>query len=283
VDVSDIHAGHKYGLMNPETVLDHTDEEGNWLDDYNPPMTKIQDYLWECYDGWIEQTRLLADKRRVVLLINGDMTTGDKHDDELVSNRMADQIIIAKYCIEPWTGLAGLSDMRFIKGTGAHTFGFGSSEILMAEFMKAGYPHITSRVADHELITMEDGMTIDVSHHGPPPGSRKWLDGNEARYYLRSLMLTELQDGKEPPKLVLRAHYHTYIREQVNMEWCGKQFTSTIVLSPSMTFINNYARKQQRSPSRITHGIIVFEIHDGELLKVIPMKKTIDIRSKEIL
>jgi len=63
----------------------------------------------------------------------------------------------------------------------------------------------------------------------------------------------------------------------------GNRYKSTLVITPSLAFIDNHTRQTVRSPSRITHGISVAEIVDGELLRNIPLEKTIDIRSKEVL
>lgn len=279
---SDLHGGHRHGLLNPATVLHEYDEEGEVVDDYHPPLNPVQKYLWKQYTGWIEEIGELAGKSRVVVSMNGDMTAGDKHKDLLVSDRMSDQVIIARYNLEPWFKLKTMKDIRIVKGTGAHNFGEGSSELILGELARAFHPKADVRVSDHALPTI-DGMTVDISHHGPPPGSRIWLKGNEARYYLRSLMMDEFSAGNIPPRLVFRGHYHRYVKETIDIEWGGEFHTSTIIITPSFSFPNGYARQVVRSPSRVTHGMVVCEIVDGELLRVIPLIKTLDIRTKEIL
>jgi hypothetical protein len=87
---SDLHGGHRHGLLNPETVLHEYDEEGNVVDDYNPPLTPVQKYLWKTYTAQIEEIGELAGKSRVIVALNGDMTAGDKHKDLLVSDRLGD-------------------------------------------------------------------------------------------------------------------------------------------------------------------------------------------------
>lgn len=279
---SDLHGGHRHGLLNPETILHEYDEDGNVVDDYHPPLTPVQKYLWKTYLSQIEEIGELAGKSRVILSLNGDMTAGDKHKDLLVSDRMGDQIIIARYNMEPWFKLKTLQAVRVVKGTGAHNFGEGSSELIMAELSRAFHPKVNIRVSDHALPDI-DGMTVDISHHGPPPGSRNWLTGNEVRYYLRSLMMDEFQAGNIPPRLLFRGHYHQYVQETLTIEWGGRYHTSTLVITPSFTFPNGYTRQRVKSPPRVTHGMVVTEIVDGEPLRIIPLKKTLDIRTKEIL
>jgi len=72
------------------------------------------------------------------------------------------------------------------------------------------------KMCQHGLLDI-DGVTIDYAHHGPFPGSRSWLKGNIARYYLRDLMMREIMNGNSPPKLVVRAHYHTPVEEYLKI------------------------------------------------------------------
>lgn len=278
---SDPHGGHRHGLMNPDTVLEETDKEGNPLGDYHPPMTPIQEYLWEQNIKWVTEVKAIAGTDPLYVIANGDLTAGNKYPQLLVSTRIADQFIIAAANFHPWYALKPRA-VRIIKGTGAHVFNQGTSEIVISVLMKAAYPDIDTKVMDHGLFTIE-GIGVDVSHHGPPPGSRKWLEGNEARYYLRSAMLDEITAGKIPPRIYYRAHYHQEVEETLIVKGNGNRYKSTLIITPSLAFIDNHARQTVRSPSRITHGMSVAEIVDGELLRNIPLSKTIDIRSREVL
>ena len=278
---SDQHGGHRYGLLNPETILDEIDWEGNIIRNYHPELTPIQRYLYKIYIEQIQAIQEYARGDEVIVILNGDMTAGNKYKQRLVSDRIADQITIGCFNAEPWYALKPKA-VRFLKGTGAHVFDNGTSEILIAQYLQAAHPETSTKVADHSLLTI-NGIDIDISHHGPPPGSRKWLEGNEARYYLRSLMMDEITAGKAPPRLVIRAHYHTEIEETVIIKSNGNRWKSTLVITPSFTFIDDYARKAVKSPSRITHGMLVVEIVDGEILRLVPLTKTIDIRTKETI
>jgi hypothetical protein len=278
---SDLHGGHRHGLLNPETLLDEIDEKGNVIEQYHPPLNKIQEYLWEKYTGWISEAFDYAKRDEVVFVLNGDLTAGNKYKQLLVSDRLADQIIIGEANAAPIYARKPKA-VRLIKGTGAHVFDNGSAEILIATLLKADYPKISTRVYDHALMEI-GGVDVDISHHGPPTGPREWLKGNEARYYLRSLMLQEIVAGNIPPRLIFRGHYHEYIEEVLKIKHNGEWYASTLVITPSLTFITDYARMVMRSPNRVTHGIVLAEIVDGELLRVVPMLKTVDIRSKESL
>ena len=278
---SDLHGGHRYGLLNPETLLDEIDENGEVVGDYHPELNRIQKYLWKMYTSQIKAIGEYARGDDVIVVLNGDLTAGNKHAQMLVSDRIADQIIIGEYNAYPWYDIKPRA-VRLIKGTGAHNFNFGTSEVLISKLLTATYPETSTKVSDHSLLTMA-GMDVDISHHGPPPGSREWLKGNEARYYLRSLMMQEIVAGKKPPRLVVRGHYHEDIEEMLIVKANGNRFKSTLIITPSFTFIDEYARKVARSPSRITHGMIMIEIVDGEILRSVPMTKTLDIRTHEVI
>ena len=279
VVLSDTHGGHRHGLLNPDTVLEETDEEGNIIKDYHPQVTRIQDYLWEQYIKWTAEIKSIAGTDPLYIAFNGDVTCGDKYPQLRVSDREADQFIIAEANFWPLYDLHPRA-VRIIKGTGAHVFNQGTSEILVTALLRVRYPDVDTAVKDHSLINFH-GVDTDISHHGPPPGSRKWLEGNEARYYLRSAMMDEITAGKAPPKIYYRAHYHQSVEESLIIRGNGNRYKSTIIITPSLAFIDNHARQTVRSPSRITHGMSVAEIVDGELLRNIPLERTIDIRSHE--
>jgi len=279
VVASDLHGGHRYGLLSPDTVLDEINEDGEKIGDYHPELNRIQKYLWEMYLSQIKAIKEYAKEDDIVVVLNGDMTAGMKYPQMLVSDRLADQIIIGMYNALPWCEIKPRA-LRLIKGTGAHTFNQGSSEILITKLLQASCPGVDIAVSDHSLINMA-GIDVDVSHHGPFVGSRAWLKGNVARYYLQSAMIDEITAGRVPPKLYIRSHYHEEIEEVVTIKANGHRYKSTIVVTPSYTFIDDHARQSARSPSRITHGMIMAEIVEGEILRCVPMTKTIDIRTKE--
>jgi hypothetical protein len=279
VVLSDLHGGHRHGLLNPATVLDEINEEGEIIGDYHPQMTRIQEYLWEEYTKGVATIKEIAGDDPLYVVINGDLTAGNKYPQLLVSDRLADQFIIATANCHPWYALKPKA-VRIIKGTGAHVFNQGTSEIVVSTLLQAAYPDVSTKVMDHGLFTIE-GIDIDVSHHGPVAGSRVWLKGNEARYYLRSAMMEEIVAGKVPPRLYCRGHYHEEVEETLIIKANGNRYKSTIVVTPSFAFIDSHARQTVKSPARISHGMFAVEIVNGELLRTIPITRTLDIRSKE--
>lgn len=168
--VADIHCGSSLALMNPETLIMQEAKNGQIIP-LQPKLTEGQQYLWECYEADMKRVRKLAGKSEIMLIVNGDSTQGVKHPSMLVSNRISDQIVIARYALQPWFGLENLKAARIVVGTGAHNFLEGSADILIVEQLKAMYPEKNIANLYHGLLDV-GGYEIDYAHHGPYPGSR---------------------------------------------------------------------------------------------------------------
>jgi hypothetical protein len=281
VTMADPHSGHRYGLLNPNTILHEMDEKGEEMKEYHPPLNKIQEYIWDLYLQWIKEIGQFANGDEIIVAVDGDLTAGNKHSSRLVSQRLADQIEIGASSLRPWYSIKPRA-IKIIKGTGAHTFEFGSSEIIITKQLQTEFPEVPINFSNHALAKI-NGMDADISHHGPTAGRRFWLKGNEARYYLRSEMEIEIAAGKVPPRLYVRAHYHDDVEETLIIKANGHRYKSTLVILPSLCYIDDYADQAAKSPSRITHGLYVHEVIDGDLFRVVPLTRTIDIRSRDEL
>ena len=277
--LSDTHGGHKLGLLSPETVIYDEDESGN-LRPYTPDLMAMQRYLWELYTGHIKSVRELAGRDEIIVVHNGDVTQGLKYPEHLVSTRLSDQVLIGFCNLKPWLELRNVRTVRVVKGTASHVLGEGSSEILIARMLAQAYPNKDVQALYHGLLDV-GGVTFDCAHHGPFPGSRNWLKGNVARYYLRSLMLDDVLHGRDPPRVVARAHYHVYVRETLRLEVEGQEHASDLIITPSYCGVGDHGRRVTRSTSLQTHGLVACEVVGGELRDVHPFKETLDLRTYE--
>lgn len=280
-DISDTHGGHKAGLLNPDTVLFDENERGD-LVPWKPQLMHIQLYLWRCYLDDRDSVVKLAGDDEIILIHNGDLTQGVTYPEHLVSTRRYDQIEIAFNNLIPWLELPNVRTVRIVKGTGVHVLGEGSTEMIVARMLQERYKGKDIEALYHGLLDV-DRVSIDAAHHGPFPGSRAWLKGNSARYYLRDLMMAEVMDGNAPPRVVLRAHYHDWIHEYLEVQGQGRTYASDLIITPSYCGVGDHARKSMRSINRQTHGMVALEIVDGELAGIHPFKRTLDLRTKERL
>ena len=278
---SDKHGGHELGLLNPETVLEYEDKEGN-IKKWTPSLKPFQEYLWEQHEKHVKETQKLAGRDEIIVFDNGDLTAGNKYPHEQVSTRISDQFDIATYNLYPWLDLKNVKTVRITKGTGAHTFGEGSSEIIVQRRLKERYPKKDIRTIYHGLAKI-NGVTIDYSHHGPGTGSRNWLKGNEVRYYMKSLIEDEIDLGNTPPDLILRGHFHEYIEEYYVKLFMGKRYKVQMNILPSYCGIDDHARQITKSKYILQHGMVCYEIIDGKIHDTHPFFETIDIRTHEVL
>ena len=144
------------------------------------------------------------------------------------------------------------------------------------------YPKKNIRTIYHGLAKI-GGATFDYSHKGPGTGIRNWLKGNVARYYLRSLMEDEFDDGNAPPDVVLRGHFHDFVLETLTKYHRDIYYTSRIVVLPSYCMMDDFARQATRSASKIRFGMVAFEIVDSRIKDVLPLIERTDLRTKENL
>lgn len=273
---SDTHGGHKLGLCNPGVVLEN-DEGGV----EKVSLGVYQDYIWRLREWYIQKCMELVGNRRVIYFHGGDCTQGLRFFDGLMTTRLSDQFEIAQKNMEPVIDRTGTDTIRIISGTSVHSFGEGSAERMVARYLRAKYPDKDIKSVPHALMRVED-VVIDFSHHGPGAGIRRWTRGNQARYYLKSLMMQEYADGRKPARLYIRGHYHTFVHETNREMFNGRCYESDIIVLPSWCGMTEHARKATHSQHIVENGLLLLLI-DGEDVKVIPMVKTLDARVTEEL
>lgn len=279
--LADTHAGSDLGLLSPDTQLDIELPDGQIVKrtlELNP----VQMYLNKVFEWLLEVAAKFAAGDEILFIHDGDLTQGNRHGSLISPSETVQETIAFKNMSRILDALPTCRTARILKGTGVHVFGSGDSETMVGKLLSLQYPDRDIHTLYHNLITF-NGVPCDISHHGPPPGRRTWLEGNEARYYLRSLMLAELIENHLPARLVVRAHYHTYVKETISMLVSGSEVQSTLVVCPSLCMIDDYARKTVKSPYRIALGGLFFETIDGRLTDVQVAAKTTDIRTKEVI
>lgn len=278
--ISDTHAGHKLAMMNPETILYDEDEDGN-LKPWRPQPGPSQEAIWPWHLEDVGRVADLADGCPIVLVHHGDIIQGGNGKGrELVSSRIADQEEIAWRNLDPWLALPNLERIVLIKGTGYHELEEGSGALSIASRLRAAGRKVD--VPYHYRPTIA-GVQCNLAHHGAPPGVRNWLRGNILRLYTQSIMDDCLVDGKEPPALLLRGHYHQYVTEIVTRRARGRTWRTQAVILPSYSFIDDYARKVAKSPEKVTIGMVAFEIEGGKASEPYEFMRTVDFVTKEVL
>ena len=306
---SDKHANHKLGLCNPEAVLPADDEVGRGQD-IQVSISPFQHALWDMYTEDVAAVLEFAAGDEVVVFDLGDQTHGSKYPDNQMSSCMADQFAIARANWAPWMLKPNVRRFRFSKGTGAHVYGEGSSETILAAelayFMAATAagatpydndatenklaaqmakldPGVDVRAVYHGVADV-DGVRIDYAHHGPGPGMRDWTQGNQVRYYLRSLVLEQRRMGLPPCDVYVRGHRHAFIHEALLSEmWDGDLYDYHMVTLPSYCGMGAYGLQATFSAPFQWFGTVAVEILDGAVGRIVPYVHCVDIRSWEVL
>lgn len=273
---SDSHAGHQLGLANPDTIVGTTDFREQIK------VNSIQRDLWDWYANGIDWAMSMIGKSPFYLWHVGDLCHGDKHRDQLMSNRLSDQIGIAVSNIDFLYKMKNFRGSRFIVGTDAHEFGDASATILVAAQMSKAYPGKDTKAFFHMLIK-NGSAAIDMAHHGPGQSSRSWLSGNTARYYLTDMVLRAIENGDAVPTMVLRGHVHSPIHETVSRMIGGKWRRSEIFVSAAMCMLSNYARQVTQSVSRVYNTMAVVELTKTGAQLVDIFVRYIDVRTIEEL
>ena len=280
--ISDKHGGHKLGLCNPETVLKEEDENGNFQL-FNPPINPVQQYLWALYIKHLEEVKYLAGKDDVVAFDLGDPTQGGKYMSEVMYFVPSYQFKIGYANMLPvYQMFPTLKAVRLTKGTASHEYEGGTSTETIEDRLRDNFPKIDTKSLYHGLAFV-DGLPIDYSHHGPPPGSRNWLKGNVARLYLSSMIEDCLNAGITVPKLVMRGHYHVFVKEFYHKRQNGSEINTWLTINPSYAFPDEWTRQTVKSVFIVSTGLLAYEIINGKIYDIHAFVKTKDRRTEEVI
>ncbi len=276
---ADWHSNNRYGLLNPNTFL-YSDDNGR----YRTSVVPVQEFLWELRTQNIEKLKELAGKDDIYFFHLGDPAQGFKHNTEYVSNTEINQHAIVVSNAQPILSIPNVKVARFVIGTEAHEGIGGTSTRLLYEAMQREFPKIDIEAIYHGFADI-DGQTLDYTHHGPTTGIRKWTEGNQLRHYCKDIMMDDLLNGRTPPRYIFRGHVHRKGWETVHLEIDKHPFyvTSDIMVVPSMCDMGAFARQITRSENRITNGMVVMEIVDGNMYDLHWFVVTRDLRMRELL
>lgn len=277
---ADLHSFHKLGLCNPDTLV--MDADTGTEQPLGIGLGEFQRYMWERRQEYINNAFDIIGARPCAYLMVGDVTHGNGHSEQLMGSRISDQYAVAHYNLLPIVERRNVRQVRLMTGTGVHSFGEGTSEIVVAARLREKFKRKDISVVGHGRFDI-GGAIFDVAHHGPGRGSRWWLEGNTARYHLRDRMTRDLSMGKRPAHVYLYGHHHVDVCEMVRIPWQGETYRSYIVVLPSWCGLGEYARKVTRSAPVIENGLYLFEIVDGRVIVYDEFVSRFDVRIEETL
>jgi hypothetical protein len=275
---SDSHAGHVLGLLNPETKLVGIQDDGKSVL-WTPELSETQMELWDDYTGDIRQAVEWAGKDELIVGHVGDLTQGTYRGRVIPGATLEDQREIGYWNMLPLCQLKTVRTMRLFTGTPVHVPEDAEARVAWKLATETGKDIKTYH---HDRIRI-DGVRFDVSHHGPHPGSRDWLEGNVALNYLRDRIYRDRRLGKEPSRVYVRGHFHHWVHVTLHDTWNGEPHTYDLVVLPSFCGLGEYARKVTASDPTLTTGFGLFEVVDGRLGEIRSLMHLWDLRTEEDL
>ena len=276
--LSDMHAGHSFGLYDPGTVLIRTHDDGQ-IEEWTPEPTDTQRWIWHIYQDHIEQARDWTAGAGIVVFHGGDAVQGTRYGRLMEGVSLDDQRTIAANNLIPLLSLPNVQAVRLITGTEVHVPDSAEARIAAALAARTG---IDVQSFHHHVVDV-DGARFDVAHHGPYPGSRDWLKGNVALYHLKDRIYTDRRLGRQPSHVYLYGHFHEHLRVTHHEGWNGEQHTADLLVVPSYCGLGDHARKVTRSVPCLTVGMVGIEVIGGEVGEIRAFTETLDLRTEESL
>lgn len=253
VAVADTHCGSTLGLCHPDGY--DGGDEGLRL------PSRGQRWLWDRWLEFIADAKRAATKRRVYLLLVGDLIDGDHHESvQLMTAEATGQRQMARAALAP---LIELADRLFVcRGTEAHVGPIGGSEEALAEAWAADGRTVRAPAGTWswwEIRADIGGALVDASHHCSA-GNRAWTVGGAAVRIASEAILAARSTREREPDLVLRAHVHRY-HDSGDLV----QPTRCVVL-PAWQLRTAYAMRRAILPADI--GGLIAEVDGGRLASV---------------
>lgn len=288
VFLADEHAGSKLGLCNPDTIIRYKEVEE---DENGHPhlivkerpvgiVSSVQSLIWNKYLNSIDRFVELAGDDDIFIIKLGELCEGTYYANSSMDLKKDHQVQIAVWNMTPWLSVKNVRMVRVCPGDRAHEFDEGSAAKIVTNILANQFDDVS--LASHGLLDI-GGFTIDYAHRGPGAGSRKWLEGNNARYYLTDYMMREqIEFGRRPADLVARAHYHEPVFEQRYLRYHDGLIKSSLLVCPALKFPDAYAKTVTQNRFSAAVGTTAVEIVDNKILDIHPQFTVVDTRTWEV-
>jgi len=287
IALADTHGGHRLGLLNPETVfIEYEPDEEGKLIEYEEPayLNPAQEWLWKHYTHDIEEAFKLAGRDPVTVIVDGDITNGNKY---AVADRsyvhLGNQVIIAADNLDPiLRHKKQLKALRLVWGTDSHEGGDRSATTIVHRIIKAENKGLDLKSYGHGLMNL-GGVWIDFAHHGSSPGIRHHTEGNAMRWEIGSELDGSAADGDPLVHLYIRAHFHRRSQVSLTRFYNDVPHTAHGIILPPYQLLTHFARQVVKSPRRSRVGLAAVEIINKEIYKINWFVRSRENRVREIL
>ena len=280
LQISDMHAGSRWGLYNPECVLIRANDDGD-VEEWQPALTPTQRYLWSLLDDKLGEIADWAGGDEILLFHTGDATQGDRYTEAMMLDitRSDQRAIATSNLAYICRRLPQIRKVRLITGTLVHVPNDAEARTAADLREETGLDVASA----HHVRANISGAVFEIAHHGPFPGSRDWLRGNVALYHLKDRVYRDRRAGIRPADVYMYGHFHTFVEVPLADEWLGESRLLRLVIAPSMVGMGHYARKSTRSAPFVSHGLVGYGVVNGMVAEVVPFKRRLDLRTEETL
>jgi len=256
VFVNDLHVGHPFAICPASWVL----HDGNVFTP-NELQQQIRAHWVDCW----RDIKVLRKGKKLIVIPVGDLVEGLHHDStQIITMRQDTQEAMAIAVLEEGMKLAGFrrgDQIRFVTGTPAHDGnGLQSVERIARAIFET---NDDGRLSSDRLLLRIGGHLFDIAHQpGSGTGNRAWTHGNPFQAWLKSLYYQALETGQEPPRYVIRAHHHTYLRREAH-NMAGETVVTGYIL-PAWKLKDEFVyRRQAQALSSI--GMLALSVHNGQV------------------
>lgn len=188
--------------------------------------------FWEIVKGQRSRGR---SKKRLIVIINGEVIDGDHHNtSQLITRSEIGQLRVAYQATEPIWKLKP-DDVYVIRGTEAHSGTNGQWDEAFAADIGAHSDEQTKTYSWWWLPLKVENVLFDIAHHGKS-GYQEWTGPNALNTVAVNTVLNYTRTGDPVPALVLRGHVHR--------QWdSGDNYQVRVLLNPSWQLATSHGQR----------------------------------------
>ena len=254
VTLSDMHSGSNFALF-PDRFVEFAESKQV----HAPKGAQLR--IWKHFEHCAREVLKARKDKRLIIVHNGDAIEGNRYGLSTVCTLLEKEQIDIHTELMAWFKRA--VDYRrgdllyYTLGTEVHT---NSGEDVIGEKMGAVQADDNLYAFNELKLTINDRRIWWV-HHGPVSGKGA-NKGNGFRNWLRNIYYDTVNEGQEPPHMIISGHTHDPYWQIFIARYKGAYFPVRGLISPSWQQKTRYAYKV--APLTLNKvGLQYFVIHAG--------------------
>lgn len=248
VFINDTHVGSTTGMM-PKLGVTLKDGVPLGLSPLQKESSQHFEKVWK---------RLKKKGLPIALFLGGDLIEGNHH---LTTEAWSNPEAHIDAALDLLRAPANMAKYIFaVSGTPSHIGSQGSADDRIAK--ELGATEVYGRRCNYHIRVKVFGVKVDLAHHGPSRGKRNWNRENQLRLYAKSILMTDVANGREAPDVIVRAHRHQKVECQVEYEG----YKAWSFLSPAWQWRTEYGHIVSGEDSVASVGALIVYIKKGKVV-----------------